>query len=141
MKKTYSSKVSYGLLAILFVVFFAPIVINLSSDGLNTKMGIIAFLVVLLFAFIVHMFFKTEHTIDNKKLKIKSGFFSYKPIDIMEIKQIKKSSNIISAPAASFDRIEIRYGKFDEVIISPKEKYAFAAHLKKINPNISLKLK
>jgi len=82
------------------------------------------------------MFFKTEYTVEGKKLKIKCGFFTYKPIEIDEIKEITKSNNIISSPAASFDRIEIKYGKFEEIIISPKDKFEFAKYLKSLNPNI-----
>ena len=43
---------------------------------------------------------------------------------------------MISSPAASFDRIEITYGKFEEIIISPKHKLKFYEDLQKINPNI-----
>lgn len=57
------------------------------------------------------------------------------------MKKISKSSSIISSPAASFDRIEITYGKFDELIISPKHKLKFAADLQKINPNLINTLK
>lgn len=82
------------------------------------------------------MFLKTEYTIEEKKLKIKCGFFTYKPIEINKIKEITKSSNIISSPAASFDRIEIKYGKFEELIISPKNKFEFAQYLTNLNPKI-----
>ena len=82
------------------------------------------------------MFFKTEYTIEENKLKIKCGFFTYKPIEINEIKEITKSNNIISSPAASFDWIEIKYGKFEEMIISPKDKFEFAKYLTSLNPNI-----
>ena len=82
------------------------------------------------------MFFKTIYTIEENKLKIKCGFFSYKSIEINDMREIAKSTNIISSPAASFDRIEIKYGKFDEVIISPKNKFEFAKDLVKINSKI-----
>ena len=82
------------------------------------------------------MFLNTVYIIEEKKLKIKCGFFSYKPVEIDEIKEITKSSNIISSPAASFDRIEIKYGKFEELIISPKNKFEFAQYLKNLNPKI-----
>ena len=82
------------------------------------------------------MFLKTVYTIDGNKLKIKCGFFTYKPIEINDIKEITKSNNIISSPAASFDRIEIKYGKFEEVIISPKDKFEFAKYLTNLNPKI-----
>ena len=58
------------------------------------------------------------------------------PGNIGEMKKVSKSSNIISSPAASFDRIEIRYGKFEELIISPKHKTKFVEDLQKINPEI-----
>ncbi len=57
-------------------------------------------------------------------------------MNIEKIKSITKTNNPISAPAASFDRIEINYGEFNSVIISPKDKIGFIKELIKINPNI-----
>jgi hypothetical protein len=62
--------------------------------------------------------------------------FSFKPIDINEIRAISKTKSIMSSPAPSFDRIELKYGEFNEVIISPKNKFQFAKDLTKINQNI-----
>ena len=42
----------------------------------------------------------------------------------------------MSSPAPSFDRIELKYGKFDEIIISPKDKLSFANDLTQINTEI-----
>jgi hypothetical protein len=93
------------------------------------------------YGLILHMFFNTTYTIDQKMLHIRCGFFRYKPINIMNMKKISKSSSIVSSPAASFDRIEITYDKFDELIISPKHKLRFSADLQKINPNLINTLK
>ena len=136
MTKKYSSKVSYGLLTIVFVVFFSPLILNLVKDGITMNMILIGLFLILIFGLITHMFFKTEYTIEENTINIKCGFFRYKPIAIKDIKEISKSSNIISSPAASFDRIEIKYGKFKELIISPKNKFEFAEHLTKLNPKI-----
>tara|TARA_B110000503_G_scaffold138180_1_gene223849 strand:- start:571 stop:1017 length:447 start_codon:yes stop_codon:yes gene_type:complete len=141
MTKKYSSKVSYGLLTIVFVVFFSPLILNLVNDGITMNMILIGLFLILIFGLITHMFFKTEYTIEENTIEentinIKCGFFTYKPIAIKDIKEISKSSNIISSPAASFDRIEIKYGKFEELIISPKNKFEFAEHLTKLNPKI-----
>jgi hypothetical protein len=105
------------------------------------NMILIGLFLILIFGLITHMFFKTEYTIEENTIEentinIKCGFFRYKPIAIKDIKEISKSSNIISSPAASFDRIEIKYGKFEELIISPKNKFEFAEHLTKLNPKI-----
>lgn len=136
MTKKYSSKVSYGLLTIVFIVFFSPLILNLIKSGINLNLTLISLFLIIIFGLITHMFLKTEYTIEENKLKIKCGFFTYKPIEINEIKEITKSSNIISSPAASFDRIEIKYGKFEEMIISPKDKFEFAKYLTNLNPNI-----
>lgn len=136
MTKKYPSKVSYGLLIFIFLVFFGPLIPRLIKGPLQIDMiGVIGFLL-LVFIFILHLFFKTEYTIDNTKLKIKCGLFYYTTIEIDEIKEISKTKNIISSPAPSFDRIEIKYGKFDEIIISPKNKFDFAKDLTQINPKI-----
>ena len=55
-------------------------------------------------------------------------------------KKIEKTNSILSSPALSLDRIAIKFNKFDEVYISPKEKQAFVDDLIKINPAIEIKL-
>ena len=88
------------------------------------------------YAFILHLFLKTEYSIDKAKLTIKCGVFSYQPIDIQQIKEVSTTKSLISSPAPSFDRIQINFGKFDEIIISPRNKFNFVRDLIKINPAI-----
>ena len=136
MTKKYPSKVSYGLLSFVFLVFYAPIVPTFLRGEINSKMiGFIAFQS-FIFALIVYLFLKTEYIIDKTQLVIKCGFFSYKPIDIKQIKEISNTKSIQSSPAPSFDRIEIKYGKFDQMIISPQNKFSFVEDLVNINPSI-----
>ena len=117
MTKIYASKVSYGLLTFIFFIFYGSLIPSLINSELNGRMiGIIGF-VSLVFAFVLHLFLKTQYTIDNKQLKIKCGVFSFKPINIEDIKEVSNTKSIISSPAPSFDRIEIKYGKLNEVII------------------------
>ena len=140
MIRKYKSKVSYGLLIAISLIMFGPFMFKLSDYTLNTQRILGILLLLVTFALILHMFLTTIYTIDNDKLKIKSGFFSYKPIEISEIKRIKKTNNIISSPAASFDRIEIQYGKFKSIIISPKDKLNFCKDLNELNPEIKIVL-
>ena len=132
----YYSKISYTLLIVIFIVFFGPLIPNIIHEGFSNNMIMITLGLFVVYGLILHMFFYTTYTIDQKMLHIRCGFFRYKPINIMNMKKISKSSSIISSPAASFDRIEISYGKFDELIISPKHKLKFAADLQKVNPNL-----
>ena len=136
MKKKYPSKISYGLLSFIFFVFYAPIIPSFLRAEINSEIiGFIAF-ESFVFALIVFLFLKTEYVIDKTQLVIKCGFFSYKSIDIEKIKEISKTKSIQSSPAPSFDRIEIKYGKFDEMIISPQNKFSFVKDLVKISPSI-----
>ncbi|MDP5107061.1 MAG: PH domain-containing protein [Polaribacter sp.] len=136
MIKKYDSKVSYGLLVVVFGVFFGPLLFNVIKNGLRLNLILTGLVLFIIFGFIAHMFLKTTYTIEKNKLKIKCGFFMYNPIEISQIKEISKSSSIISSPAPSFDRIEIKYGKFEEIIISPKNKVGFATYLTSLNPSI-----
>ena len=137
----YYSKISYTLLIVIFIVFFGPLIPNIIHDGFSNNMIMITLGLFIVYGLILHMFFNTTYTIDQKMLHIRCGFFRYKPINIMNMKKISKSSSIVSSPAASFDRIEITYDKFDELIISPKHKIRFSADLQKINPNLINTLK
>ena len=137
----YYSKISYTLLIVIFIVFFGPLIPNIIHEGFSNNMIMITLGLFIVYGLILHMFFNTTYTIDQKMLHIRCGFFRYKPINIMNMKKISKSSSIVSSPAASFDRIEITYDKFDELIISPKHKIRFSADLQKINPNLINTLK
>ena len=132
----YYSKVSYTLLIIIFLVFFGPLVSLFYGNGFDGKTILIFLTMVVLYGLILHLFFNTTYKIEKEKLHIKCVFFKYKPVTIKEMKKVSKSSNIISSPAASFDRIEITYGKFEELIISPKHKTKFVEDLQKVNPEI-----
>ena len=76
------------------------------------------------------------YEIGNGVLRVRSGFLLNRSIPISSITKIEATKNPISAPATSFDRLEVFYNKFESVIISPKEKRAFIAHLKQLNPKI-----
>ena len=61
MAKKYSSKISYGLLVVLFIVFFSPIIINLIIDGVYKALVLLLLFLIIVYVFILHMFFKTEY--------------------------------------------------------------------------------
>jgi hypothetical protein len=82
------------------------------------------------------MFLKTEYYIEENLLKIKCGLLFNKSIEIHKIKKISKTNSLITSPAPSFDRIEITYGEYDEIILSPKDKLTLAKDLTTIHPAI-----
>lgn len=140
MTKTYYSQRSYIILLMVALPLLAPLVLTIekfSLQSLLTPRVILPILLILLTFVFIYGFFNLRYTIDKDRLDIYYGFFSYKlSIDINSIRKIEKSRSILSAPAASMNRIEIHYNKFDSILISPKDQQEFINDLCQINPNI-----
>ena len=136
MTKKYTSKTSYVLLIFIFLIIFAPLFPVLQHGELDAAMTQKLTFMILIFAFVLHIFLSTIYTIDGGKLKIRSGIIPYRPVNISEIREISKTKSLWSSPAPSFDRIVIKYGQNRSVIVSPKDKVSFARDLSSINPNI-----
>jgi membrane protein YdbS with pleckstrin-like domain len=135
-QKTYKSKIGIGL------SFFMAIVLIGSSIAMSMEtpviwLGILFNLIIALF--VTYTFTNTKYVIDSTKLQIKCGFLYNKTIPIQDIKRIEESRSPLSSPAASLDRLEIIYNKFDSILISPKEKKAFVEDMIKINSGIEVK--
>ena len=138
--QTYYSKVSFPLVGFIFLVFFGPLIQVGIKQGVDQSFVLVVLGLMVFYGLILHMLYNTKYVIQGNQLKVFSGFIRFKPIDIQAIKKIEKTSNIISAPAASLDRIEVSYGRFDSLIISPRDKAGFAQALLEINPDITVKI-
>lgn len=139
--KTYKSKFGYEILLFLTAIFVAIIGFiiykNEHIEAIISVGGIFA----LVYGFFLYLNFSTEYTITKDDLlKVKCGFIYHKLFDIDKIKSLKISNNSISSPAPSLDRIELTYGKFGLIVISPKNKFEFAKELTKRNQKIKNKL-
>jgi len=86
--------------------------------------------------FILYLAYSTEYVFENEILKIKCGFLYCRSIKVSRIKSVSKTNNLIASPAASLDRIEIKYDEYGVLAISPKNKDAFVKNLLEVNPNI-----
>lgn len=124
-------------LVVPLVLIFGTVLVLI----INEKPNWIAIAILLpVILFVVHMFLTTKYTIEGDKLVIKCGFLYHKTIDINTIRRIAETNNLLSSPATSLDRLEILYGKFDSVLISPRRKAEFINDIKRINPGIEVKL-
>lgn len=137
MIKTYPSKVSYLLLLFIALVLFTPIGLEVYSHGLSKHALITGSILLTFFAFILYIFFTVRYTINKHTLNVKCGFLINQNININAITSVKKTNSILSSPAASFDRILIRFEKYDEIILSPKDKKGFINALKSVNSKIT----
>lgn len=137
---THRSKISTSLVVFLSLAMLGPIYPVFITEGWSYSFVLYLAIIAALYAWIVHMLFNTTHTIDNHTLRIKVGFITYPSVDIMDMKSISKSSSWLSSPAASFDRIAIKHGKYKKLIISPEDKLKFAQDMQSINPDISINI-
>ncbi|QHS57590.1 PH domain-containing protein [Mucilaginibacter sp. 14171R-50] len=86
---------------------------------------------------ILPIVFNTNYTITGTgNLKVRCGFFVNLTIPVADIKKITPCKTILSAPALSFDRLEVFYNKYDSVVISPVNADDFIAKLQALNPAI-----
>lgn len=134
--KVYKSKFGYSIL-IFITLIFGIIASTLLFNNTPLKEFLpLGGIFLLIYAFYFHLTFTTQYIIDGGILIVKCGFLYHKQYDITKIKSISKTSNLIKSPAPSVDRIELTYGKYDAIIISPKDKISFANELIRINPEI-----
>lgn len=139
--KEFKSKVGYEILIPVLTITVGVILIPMMTGAPIEAIVTMTVIILPTIAFILHMFYQTSYRIVNDKLLIKSGFLYQSELYIYQINSVTKTRNLIASPAASLDRIEVKYGKWDSVIISPKDKVEFMNELLKINPKIQHNLK
>lgn len=131
--KKYKSKIGIG------IVLFIAIILGFTSTLMiinHAWPGLIINLIVI--GFISYMFTSTYYIINGNDLIIKWGFMINMTVHIDQIKKVTKTSNPLSSPATSLDRLAIYYGKSGFVMVSPKDKMDFSNQLIGINPGIQL---
>ena len=131
--KIFKSKIDWWFGLILVYPIFLSITALLEGEwiGLLGLTGVVGFILILSKT--------TQYIINENQLVVKSTWIVNERIDISKITKVEKSNSILSSPALSLDRLLVRYNKYDEILISPKEKIEFIDELLKINPNIEIK--
>ena len=134
---TYKSRVGIEMKIILLLMCLFNLYI-LITEGFNF------FLLILMFSpivFIIYVINATNYEIKDEVLYIKSSFFFREELPINKIRKIDEVINIINSPAMSIKRLELFYGKYDSIMISPKHQEQFISELLSVNNNIEIKLK
>lgn len=127
------------LLILFLLVMFIPALISVFK--LKDLSAILILTATILFVIII--FAGIRYIISGDILYLKIIFIPAGKIKTSNISLIKRSYNPLSAPAASLKRLQIDYtgGKWSSfTLISPVKEDEFIAELKKINPNISVKV-
>lgn len=90
----------------------------------------------------VPIYFRTYYKIrDINQLNVVCGLFYNKTFPIDDIVSLRPTSNVMSSPALSLDRLEIRFRDKKTLLISPVKPDQFIALLCSINPAIEVRKK
>lgn len=129
---TFKSKISWGLFLPILIVMFSTGVFAIYKHEYS-----VAVILLIAILFILLLLFNTTYEVTNDKVLITSAFIIKESVVIQDIIRITENRNILSAPAASFDRIylETKSGKKN---ISPEKKEIFIHLLQEINENIEV---
>ena len=133
LRMEFKSKVDLWLAAVLWgsvALCFFPVFLE---DGLIIGLAIGSPMAIFIFL----LWINTKYYIRDEHLVIK-GVLKDTLIPIVSITSVNSTRNPSSAPALSMDRLEINYGNFNFVLISPLEKEHFMEELLKINPKIKI---
>lgn len=115
---------------IVYVPFVFAIV-----EGIQKKEYLLSVVFVGIIIVISYLFYSIQYRIEGG-----SVFIWRTKIEIKSIRKIYKTRNPLSSPALSINRIAIVYNKFDEVLISPKDRAAIVQELVLVNPAIEVDL-
>jgi hypothetical protein len=84
------------------------------------------------------LFLGTSYTVTAADVIIRCGPMHI-TIPLASIRVVARSSSLISAPALSLRRLELKYGKYDTLLVSPLDQTGFIAALLARNPAIEVK--
>ncbi len=126
-EKRFKSKIDkwivFVLVAVLVLDFVMIIAIAMESGSPAGRTATILVCIATM-ALIVSLLLRTYYEVDKKVLRVVSGPFRWQ-IPIAKITSVTPTGTWLASPALSLDRLQIEYGKYKPMIISPADKQGF----------------
>lgn len=135
---TFPSKVDRWLIVILVAVMaisLGGVASTVLAGGSPAGLLLAAAIEALVAAFIIWTFRTTRYTVGEHELTIQSGPFRWR-IGLADIQEILPSTNPLSSPALSLDRLLVRYGRRRMILISPEDRAGFLAAVAARSPGL-----
>lgn len=133
--KVYPSRVSVFMTCfVMLMMGYTGYVVYKSGDIVPVIVLALAFLFVLSIMLSIRYYVDAE----TKTLKIKVCGLPSGTVDLTQVKRIYKSNSILSAPAASLNRICIDIKSGPDVLVSPRYQQDFLKEINKINPDVMI---
>lgn len=122
----------YGII-VFVVMVMAGTWMTLPSSTDPASSSIFFASAIIAIGFPLWMLFSTYYLIRGSELVIRSGPFRWK-VDISTIQSIKPTRSLLSSPALSLDRLEIKHGPGKVVLVSPAHREKFIEAISSANP-------
>ena len=137
----FPSKIDWWVpVFVLASVLAAPVLSTMGAKhtAMTTPvMAVLAISLALPVGLFVWMYGNTSYVIAGDELRITCGP-SKETVAIDSISRIRRTISPMSSPALSFQRLEIHYGRFGEVLISPEDQRGFIRAIVARVPNVVL---
>ena len=132
----FKSAIDWWYWLVIVGIAVILVAISISAAKAGATGGIVIMGLALLFGLGLPLWlaFTTDYRVNPDFLFIRSGPFSWK-IERSLIKSVAPSGSLLSSPALSLDRLEIKYGSNKSILVSPKDKGAFINALG-MSPNV-----
>ena len=131
MPTVYRSKTDAWLLAVLAIAIIVSLfaALTILSAGSPAAWAIAAFTAIIGAGLPLWLLLSTRYTLGHGQLVVQSGPFKWR-IPVADITSVTPSSNPLSSPALSLDRLRIEYGRGSSLMISPRNKEQFVRDMK-----------
>lgn len=126
MVTVYRSKIDAWLLAVLALAMAVSLVVTFMTFSAGSPVAwlVAAVTVGIGVGLPLWLLLSTRYTLEPRRLVVQSGPFKWH-IAVADITSITPSSNPLSSPALSLDRLRIDYGRSSSLMISPRNKDQF----------------
>lgn len=131
MTRVFKAKISWWIFAPIILLTSASVILQWRTTLLGGIFSLMALV------FVLHILVSTTYTITPEQVVVRCSFLRW-DIPAQRITRITETHNPLSSPAPSLDRLNISYNKYDELMISPRDKQEFIAVLRQLNPAIQV---
>jgi hypothetical protein len=142
--KVFQSSKNYIIVSLLWLIIIFLVVVPFLAEGDKNADKVPVLPIVILYsitAMLIWILLDTKYSIKEKQLFYCSGPIRGS-IKIEKIRKIERWNKwyvtSFIKPALGKNGLIIYYDKFNDIYISPKDKEAFIAALREINPNIEV---
>ena len=143
VKNKSGNKVFRSRISILLIVFVLAIFIPVSIPIIQNKVYQGMYVLGGTFFLLMFLLSGIRYIISGSKMLLKIWFIPGWSVDIIDIRSVERSYNMISSPAGSLKRLCVNFrvkDKFTYLLISPICEKKFIKELKSVNPHISIQI-